>query len=291
MSAAGVWAGGLDRDIRVRPARGTHLVFRAETLGNPTGALTVPLPGSVSRYLFILPAPHGRCYLGLTDEDAPGEIPDVPPTPEEDVEFLLSNINRALDCRLTRADVVGAFTGLRPLLDSGEEGSTADLSRRHAVVASRDGMFSVVGGKFTEYRLMAEETLDRVIEDCGLRAGECVTRNFPLVGAPGHRDYSHVAARDLHGLPEQMIRRFGNEAPRVVEAATVERPLDTMGALDVTRAEVEYAFTHEGAVTVDDVLERRTRAAMVPEDAQEMRPEVSEIREHVMRMIGVEEKA
>ena len=88
-----------------------------------------------------------------------------------------------------------------------------------------------------------------------------------------------------------MIRRFGNEAPRVVEAATVERPLDTMGALDVTRAEVEYAFTHEGAVTVDDVLERRTRAAMVPEDAQEMRPEVSEIREHVMRMIGVEEKA
>nr|WP_018119178.1 glycerol-3-phosphate dehydrogenase/oxidase [Corynebacterium mastitidis] len=291
ISAAGVWAGGLDPDIKVRPARGTHLVFRAESLGNPTGALTVPLPGSVSRYLFILPAPHGRCYLGLTDEDAPGEIPDVPPTPEEDVDFLLRNINRALDRKLTRDDVVGAFTGLRPLLDSGQGGSTADLSRRHAVVASRDGMFSVVGGKFTEYRLMAEETLDRVIEDRGLRAGECVTRNFPLVGAPGHRDYSHIAVRDLHGLPEAMIRRFGNEAPRVVEAATVERPLDTVGSLDVTRAEVEYAFTHEGAVTVEDVLERRTRAAMVPEDAQEMRPEVSEIRERVMRMMGVEENA
>ncbi|MEJ4100621.1 glycerol-3-phosphate dehydrogenase/oxidase [Corynebacterium mastitidis] len=282
ISATGVWAGGLDGDIKVRPARGTHLVFRAETLGNPTGALTVPLPGSVSRYLFILPAPHGRCYLGLTDEDAPGEIPDVPTTPEEDVEFLLSNINRALERKLTRSDVVGTFTGLRPLLDNGEEGSTADLSRRHAVVTSRDGLFSVVGGKFTEYRLMAEETLDTVIADRGLRAGECVTRNFPLIGAPGHRDYSHIAARDLHGIPEPVIRRFGNEAPQVVDAATVERPLDTVGPLDVTRAEVEYAFTHEGALTVEDVLERRTRAAMIPEDAQAMRPEVEEIRDHVM---------
>ncbi|MCH6197077.1 glycerol-3-phosphate dehydrogenase/oxidase [Corynebacterium mastitidis] len=282
INATGVWAGGLDRDINVRPARGTHLVFRAETLGNPTGALTVPLPGSVSRYLFILPAPHGRCYLGLTDEDAPGEIPDVPPTPEEDVEFLLRNINRALDRKLTRSDVVGTFTGLRPLLDNGGEGSTADLSRRHAVVTSRDGMFSVVGGKFTEYRLMAEETLDRVIADRGLRAGGCATRNFPLIGAPGHRDYSHIAARDLHDVPEPMIRRFGNEAPWVIDAATVERPLDTVGPLDVTRAEVEYAFTHEGALTVEDVLERRTRAAMIPEDAQAMRLEVEEIRDHVI---------
>ncbi|KQB84466.1 glycerol-3-phosphate dehydrogenase/oxidase [Corynebacterium oculi] len=285
INATGVWAGSMDEGIKVRPARGTHLVFRAELFGNPTGALTVPLPGSISRYLFILPAPHGRCYLGLTDEDAPGDIPDVPPTPEEDVDFLLRNINRALDTALTRADVLGAFTGLRPLLDNGEEGSTADLSRRHAVVESAEGMYSVVGGKFTEYRLMAQETLDQVISQRGLDARDCATRNFPLLGAPGHREYSHIATRDLHGLPEPMIRRFGNEAPQVLAAATVERPLETVGELDVTRAEVEYAFTHEGALTVEDVLERRTRAAMIPEDAEAARPAVEEIYEHVMRSI------
>ncbi|KQB87250.1 glycerol-3-phosphate dehydrogenase/oxidase [Corynebacterium lowii] len=283
ISATGVWAGGLDSEITVRPARGTHLVFDAELFGNPTGALTVPLPGSISRYLFILPAPHGRCYLGLTDEDAPGEIPDVPPTPEEDVEFLLKHINRALEKKLTRADVLGTFTGLRPLLDNGEGGSTADLSRRHAIVTSENGVYSVVGGKFTEYRLMAEETLDRVIRERGLTARACVTRNFPLIGAPGHRDYSHIALRDLHGLPAAMMRRFGNEAPQVFAAATVENPLNNVGNLDVSRAEAEYAFTHEGALTVEDVLERRTRAAMIPRDAEAAYAEVQEIHDHVMR--------
>ncbi|MEX3517474.1 FAD-dependent oxidoreductase [Corynebacterium camporealensis] len=80
INATGVWAGQLDENIKVRPARGTHLVLDAEKLGNPEGALTVPLGGSISRYLFILPAPHRRCYLGLTDEDNGDDIPDVPYT-------------------------------------------------------------------------------------------------------------------------------------------------------------------------------------------------------------------
>src|SRR5699024_9816248 len=185
VNATGVWAGGLDDGIRVRPSRGAHLVFDAETFGNPTGALTIPLPGSISRYLFILPAQLGRVYLGLTDDDTPGEIPDVPPTPEEDVLFLLENINRALGTKVTRDDVRGAFTGLRPLLvpegadteivdgKSGDAPATADLSRRHATVKSGDGLISIVGGKFTEYRLMAQEAVDFVLEDRGIRAADC----------------------------------------------------------------------------------------------------------------------
>lgn len=282
INATGVWAGGLDGDIKVRPSRGTHIVLSAEALGNPQGALTVPLPGSISRYLFILPAPHGRCYLGLTDEEAPGDIPDVPESPEEDIDFLLKNINQAMDRALTREDVLGAFSGLRPLLDlpSSSGSSTADLSRRHAIVQSRTGMYSVVGGKFTEYRLMAEETLDQVIKEQGIRAGKCRTRRFPLIGAPGHPRFTHIARRDLYGLPESLIRRFGNEAPEVIAAATVDNPLDELGGgtIDITRAEVEYAFTHEGALSADDVLERRYRASMIPSDAAALRNEVEEIR-------------
>ena len=124
----------------------------------------------------------GRVYLGLTDEEAPGPIPDVPdPTPQE-VAFLLDTANTALQTALTTADVTGAYAGLRPLIDAGE-GRTSDLSRDHAVLENDSGMFSIVGGKLTEYRLMAQDVLDRAIAARGLSAGSCRTRNLPLVGA------------------------------------------------------------------------------------------------------------
>src|SRR5699024_4316553 len=96
VNATGVWAGDLADGISVRPSRGTHLVVDAAKLGNPTGSLTVAIPGSVNRFCFVLPAQLGRVYIGLTDEPAPGPIPDVPEAPEEDVDFLLGVINQAL---------------------------------------------------------------------------------------------------------------------------------------------------------------------------------------------------
>lgn len=295
VNATGVWAGGLDDGIRVRPSRGTHLVFDAETFGNPTGSLTVPLPGSISRYLFILPAQLGRVYLGLTDEDTPGEIPDVPPTPVSDVEFLLENINRALGTKVTRADVRGAFTGLRPLLvpegpdtevveeATGDAGSTADLSRRHATVKSGDGLISIVGGKFTEYRLMAQEAVDFVLDDRRIPAGQCRTMELPLVGAPGHRGSWGVREAELAALPESLVARFGHEAPKVVAAATVPDPLGRVAGFDVTRAEFEYAVTHEGALTVGDIVDRRTRLGMIEGDRAAAVPFARE----VLRLHGI----
>ncbi|WP_018296741.1 glycerol-3-phosphate dehydrogenase/oxidase [Corynebacterium lubricantis] len=285
INASGVWAGNIDHALNFRPARGTHVVIDADRLGNPQGALTVPLPGSISRYLFLLPAPHGRVYLGLTDEDNGPEIPEVPATPQEDIDFLLTHINRALDKDLTHDDVIGAFTGLRPLLDTGEDAATADLSRRHHIIESENGVISIVGGKFTEYRLMAEETLDEVVRLRNLSARRCVTTTFPLIGAPGHRDYAHVAPRDLSDLPESIVQRFGREAPEVISDATVERPLDLVTGTDLTRAEIEFAVTAEGALSVEDVLERRTRIALVPADAEAAREEVISIVNHALEAV------
>ncbi len=282
INASGVWAASLDNDIKIRPARGTHLVFDAEKLGNPRGSLTVPLPGSISRYLFFLPAQHGRVYLGLTDEDNPGEIPDVPPTPEEDIDFLLKYINRALEVPLKRDDVVGTFTGLRPLIDSGEGGSTADVSRKHVIIKSKEGAYSVVGGKFTEYRLMAQETLDEVLAERRIAAGKCQTRDLPLVGAPDHPGSAGITSVVLDRTPKTIVDRFGWEAPDVLSGATVDRPADVLPGTDVTRAEVEFAVTHEGALSVEDVLERRTRIAMVKSDAEAVRDEVKEIVDAVL---------
>jgi glycerol-3-phosphate dehydrogenase len=265
INATGVWAGEIDPSLKLRPSRGTHLVFDAAALGNPTAALTIPIPGELNRFVFAMPEQLGRVYLGLTDEEAPGPIPDVPqPTPAE-VSFLLDVVNTALGITLQSGDVIGAYAGLRPLIDTGA-GRTADVSRNHAVIESPDGVISVVGGKLTEYRHMAEDVLDRAVALRELTAGACRTRNLPLVGAPANPD-SSVAS--MAGLPESLVLRYGAEAANVIAAATCERPVDPVAeGIDVTRAEFEYAVTHEGALTVDDIVDRRTRIGLVAADRE-----------------------
>lgn len=230
INAAGVWAGDVDHGIKLRPSRGTHLVFRAQTFGNLTAALTVPVPGTVNRFVFALPAIHHRVYLGLTDEPAPGPVPDVPEPTDGEQRFLLDTVNTALQTELTDADVVGRFAGLRPLLD-GDDSSTADLSRKHAVRVSGDGLVSVVGGKLTTYRKMAQDALDAGIEHTGMSVSDCVTTNLAVV----------------------------DDWPGTTGTALVE-------GLDITEEQVRFALTHEGALDADDVLDRRTRIGLVPAD-------------------------
>ncbi|WP_313676634.1 glycerol-3-phosphate dehydrogenase/oxidase [Mycolicibacterium sp.] len=257
INATGVWAAEVDSSIRLRPSRGTHLVFDAASFGNPTAALTIPIPGETNRFVFALPAQLGRVYLGLTDEESPGPIPDVPePTPEE-ARFLLDTANTALRTALTPADVIGAYAGLRPLIDVGS-GHTADLSRDHAVLESGDGLFSVVGGKLTEYRHMAQDVLDRAITGRGLTAGPCRTTNLPLVGATGQP-----------AGPASLVARYGGESAAVLAAARCDQPTEPVAArIDVTRAEFEFAITHEGALDIDDILDRRTRIGLVAGDRE-----------------------
>ncbi|MGV0848594.1 glycerol-3-phosphate dehydrogenase/oxidase [Mycolicibacterium phlei] len=265
INAAGVWAGQVDPSIKLRPSRGTHLVFDAAAFGNPVAALTVPIPGELNRFVFAMPEQLGRVYLGLTDEDAPGPIPDVPEPTAQEIRFLLDTVNTALDTALTEADVRGAYAGLRPLIDTGA-GRTADISREHAVTVSDAGLISVIGGKLTEYRYMAEDVLDRAVALRGLTAGECRTRNLPLVGAPAN---PVTTLRAQVELPGSLVARYGAEAHNVVAKATCDRPVDPVAdGIDVTRAEFEYAVTHEGALTADDILDRRTRIGLVAEDRQ-----------------------
>ena len=263
INASGVWAGEVDTSIRLRPSRGTHLVFDAASFGNPVVALTIPFPGEINRFVFAMPEQLGRVYLGLTDEDAPGPIPDVPQPASDEISFLLDTVNTALEVALGPADVIGAYAGLRPLIDTGA-GRTADVSREHAVVESASGVISVIGGKLTEYRHMAEDVLDRAVRLRNLTAGPCRTRDLPLVGAPSNP--VATAASTAH-LPGSLVARFGAEAPNVIAAASCERPNDPVAeGIDVTRAEFEYAVTHEGALDADDIVDRRTRIGLVQTD-------------------------
>ncbi|MDT5298994.1 MAG: glycerol-3-phosphate dehydrogenase [Mycobacterium sp.] len=291
INAAGVWAGDVDTSIRLRPSRGTHLVFDAAAFGNPTAALTIPIPGELNRFVFAMPEQLGRVYLGLTDEDAPGPIPDVPEPTSAEVAFLLDTVNTALDVALGPADVIGAYAGLRPLIETpaavrragakrpGNEVSTADVSREHAVVESPSGVISVIGGKLTEYRYLAQDVLDRAVELRGLTATACRTRNLPLVGAPSN---PVATLRSPADLPSSLVARYGAEAPNVIAVASCERPTEPVAdGLDVTRAEFEYAVTHEGALTVDDIVDRRTRIGLVAEDRERVIGVAEEFLSHV----------
>lgn len=262
INATGVWSGTVDPAISLRPSRGTHLVLRQESFGGLTAGLTVPVPGAFGRYVFALPQPDGRVYVGLTDEEADGPLPDVPTPSDDEIDFLLTTVNLALGTPLTREDVVGTFAGLRPLLDSGA-GRTADVSRKHAVLTRGDGLVTVVGGKLTTYRRMAEDAVDAALATSGLPAGPCVTTTLPLVGAATRDALRRIDA------PERLIRAYGTEASAVVALGATDPALaaPVAAGTEVTGAELVFGAVVEGAITEADLLERRTRLSLIPEVA------------------------
>jgi glycerol-3-phosphate dehydrogenase len=259
INATGVWAGTVAPGITLRPSRGTHLVLPQSAFGGLSAILTVPVPGELRRVVMAIPAPDDRVHVGLTDVDAPGPVPDVPTASDAEVDFLLRTISAALEVPVTRADLLGTFAGLRPLLDTGE-GSTADLSRKHAVLTAPDGLITVVGGKLTTYRKMAEDAVDTALRATGLEAGACVTRRLPLVGAATPETLAAVPA------PRRLVQRYGVEAPRVIAVAEGDPALlvPIADGIPTTRAELLFGVRHEGALTVDDLLDRRTRIGLAP---------------------------
>ena len=267
VNATGVWAGGLAEGVRLRPSRGTHLVLRAESLAGLSTGLHLPVPGSPGHYALVLPQEDGRIYVGLTDEPADGPVPDVPEPSESEIGFLLDVLDSALDVPVRRTDVAGAYAGLRPLL-YGAEGSTADLSRRHAVLTAPNGVVTIVGGKLTTYRRMAEDAVDAVLEGRGLSAGPCRTRRLPLVGAGPAQDLARLVA------PVHLVRRYGAEA-RDVLALAADDPalLEPVAPGSATiGAELAWAVRHEGALDESDLLDRRTRVGLIGADREAALP-------------------
>ena len=273
VNAAGVWAdqvlgeeGSRTDGIRLRPSRGTHLVLRADSLPGLGASVFAPVPGESNRFVMVLPQPDGTVYVGLTDEPAPGPVPDVPEPTETEIGFLLDVVSAAFARPLHREDVIGAFAGLRPLLDAGD-GSTADLSRKHAVLTGPSGVTTVVGGKLTTYRRMAQDAVDEVVAHHGLEAGPCVTASLPLAGAASRPELAALEE------PARLVRRYGTDAALVLASARQVTGLSddellapVSATIPVTLAELLFGITHEGAHDVDDLLDRRTRVGLVPAD-------------------------
>jgi glycerol-3-phosphate dehydrogenase len=259
ISATGVWAQRFDDSIRIMPSKGVHLVVRASALGDPRAAVIVPVPQESARWVGATPVGEGRLLVGVTDEPFTGPIPDDAEVTAAERDFLLGVLNRSLRRPVGGDDVVGAFAGFRPLIAGADSESTADLSRRHTITAQPDtGVLSVVGGKFTTYRRMAEEVVDRITDR------PCRTARLPLAGAASAAALDHLRRR----VPGRLVDRYGAEAAAVAALAGADAALlePIAPGLEALGVELLWGLRHEGAVSVDDLLDRRLRLGLVPAD-------------------------
>ncbi len=289
VDATGVWAADEHHPfasprLRILPSRGTHLVVPRERIPASAG-MTIRVPGKI---IFFVPWPD-HWLIGTTDAPFEGP-PDRPTAAPWEVDQLLATVNETFDVGLTRADVVGTYAGLRPLI-APPGGSTVKASREHRVTSEDNGLIRIGGGKYTTYRVMARDVIDAAVGGTGLTAdgiGPSATADQALVGAAPRNELEQLtvslaadpalAAVHPEAAP-RLVARFGTEAGDVLALGA---ELDLVRALIVGRpfleAEVAWAARRELAMSLDDVLSRRLRVAMeLPDRGASIAPRVAAI--------------
>ena len=244
---------------RLRLSKGVHLVLPLEAIQSES-ALLIPKTKD-GRVIFAIPW-LGRLLVGTTDDEA--QLSDAMVVTPEEVRYLLGYVNQYLNVKLIPQDVQSAFAGLRPLVKSQDAVNTRKLIRDHEVEVDADsGLISVLGGKWTTYRAMAEDGIDRAQQALGGQPAACRTLDFPLTGAEGFWvDYWRQWA-EKYGLSPQtaqhLAQKFGADAPKVLALAELEpqllHPLSPGGTAIL--AEAVYAIREEMAQTIEDILLRR----------------------------------
>ncbi|KVR37224.1 glycerol-3-phosphate dehydrogenase/oxidase [Burkholderia multivorans] len=257
------WTGARNGDapaLQVRPAKGVHVAIPWLKIRNDC-TVTIPVPGRNRRA--TITRWGNVSYLGTTDEDYDGDLDDVHCTRRE-LDFLLEGARSALKTDLCAEDVVGSIAGCRPLVGP-PGGKTIEMKRNHEIRVAPDGLVTIVGGKLTTSRHMAEQTIDTVGKLLG-RATRCRTKWAYLLGAAGYDAQAIVASG---GLAAHLGERYGTEARFVSDIADATPSLlaPIVDGLPYSEAEVVYAVRHEFARSVDDVLSRRTRARLMARDA------------------------
>lgn len=268
IAATGVWSDDMSRmlndvglrpGVRVRASKGVHLVVPRSAITGETGLIL----RTARSVLFVIPW-GGHWIIGTTDTDWRLDR-SHPAASARDIDYLLQQVNTVLDRPLTTADIEGVYAGLRPLL-AGEADSTSKLSREHAVFEPMLGLLLVAGGKYTTYRVMASDVVDRAARRLG-GARSSRTADLPLLGADGFpamwRDRADLARR--HGVPvgvvEHLLERYGTLTLDLLGLINADPLLGSplAGAPEYLAAEVAYATRAEGALHLEDVLTRRTR--------------------------------
>ncbi|WP_299390023.1 glycerol-3-phosphate dehydrogenase/oxidase [uncultured Gelidibacter sp.] len=249
----------------VRPSQGIHLVFDRSIL---SGNDAVMIPKTVDgRVLFLVPW-HNRVVVGTTDTLV--ERHQLEPEPlENEVDFILNTLNTYLKVKVTKADVLSQFAGLRPLAaPKNASEKTKEISRSHKVIVSASDLITITGGKWTTYRRMAQDTINKAIALGKLPKKVCVTEKLSIHGADGSADDTdHLY---IYGTDQKFIEALIEEAPELGEKLHPR--------LEFLKAEVVWAIKNEMARTIEDVLARRVRILFLDARAAlEVAPIVTEL--------------
>jgi cytochrome oxidase assembly protein ShyY1 len=268
INATGVWTDEVQAlvgrgRIRVRASKGIHLVVPRDRIISDSGLIL----RTASSVLFVIP--WGRHWIiGTTDTDWELDLAH-PAASRTDIDYLLAQVNRVLRHPAHARGRRGVYAGLRPLL-SGESDATSTLSREHAVATTAPGLVTIAGGKYTTYRVMAQDAVDLAARSLPGRVPDSVTDRTPLVGAIGYhalhnQRHELAAASGLHVVRiEHLLGRYGSLTEELLAMVADDPASASRSQARRTTCGVEavYAASHEGALHLDDVLTRRTRISI-----------------------------
>jgi glycerol-3-phosphate dehydrogenase len=274
VNAAGVFAErvasltGDESKASVAPSKGIHLVVDRERVGVSDTGVVLPETDD-GRILFVIPW-GDRAVIGTTDTGA-GDL-DHPEASREDIDYLLLHVNRYLNVTLTHDDLISVYAGYRPLVRSRAKPS-ANLSRTHVVLEEDNGMVTIIGGKLTTYRRMAQDTLDVLARRDGMTISH-PTMSLPLSGAVDWKRAQRELARRCAALdvPPDVERslewNYGRNTLDMLDLIEADPAMGqrVIPELPFIRAEIIYACRAEMAMRLDDTLARRTRIEL--EDRQ-----------------------
>ena len=266
---AGIWSDemherfGLKAGYGVTMSKGVHIVVPGSAIKSNTGII---LKTAVS-VLFLIPW-GDKWIVGTTDTPYDGDRAH-PYATTEDVQYILDQANKVLEPQLKREEIIGVYAGLRPLVANTKGSATTKLSREHTTDRSAPGFVSIAGGKYTTYRVMGKDAIDMAVTDLRRIVNSSCTEKLPLVGADGYyalvQQSAQIAAQ--YGIEEKavthLLNRYGSLISEVLELIVEDKKLAKPLAegLPYLKAEIVYAASHEGAMSVDDVISRRTRLA------------------------------
>jgi glycerol-3-phosphate dehydrogenase len=250
----------------VVPSQGVHLVLSKEFL--PNGAAIMVPHTSDGRVMFAVPW-HNHVVVGTTDTLMENESLE-PVALDSEIDFILETAGKYLVKQPTRQDVLSVFAGLRPLAKpSGEDKETKEISRGHKIMISGSGLITIIGGKWTTYRKMAEDAIEKAIMLGGLPERECITKHLPVHGFSMDVD-PKTDSMAPYGRDKEEVMAIGNEKKKYSGWLSEK--------LRIYKAQVVWAVRNEMARTVEDFLARRTRALFL--DAREsilIAPQVADI--------------
>jgi len=229
----------------IKPSQGVHLVFSKDVLG---GDHAVIIPKTTDkRVLFLIPW-HNHVLVGTTDTEVNKAVYEPIPLDSE-IDFLIETASRYLKKQLVREDILSVFTGLRPLVSKAEK-PTSKISREHVIRQSKSNLITIIGGKWTTYRKMAEDVIDKAIEVASLKFYPSDTVNLKLYGYS--EEINPMDILNVYGSEKEKITQIIRENPELGNKLHPDLPY--------LAAEVIWACREEMAETLEDILARRTRA-------------------------------